>query len=321
LLIIGHRGNIYNPENTIKAFKSSFEMGADGIELDVQKTLDGILLVSHDENLLRTTGININIRETEYEKIKNIKINGEKIPTLEEALEFIKAYNKFVDIEVKNTKDFIEVIKLIKKIKLKDFIISSFWHNEIFKLKSIYPEIKFAYLYFHFPRDLNDYIKEVDFLKPNFNYINDEYLPYKDRIIAWTVDDEEKIRYLLNMDIFGIISNFPDKIINIMKKGGKNMYSNPYLSYFIQMIDKNSLIKKENYYSFEAVNYIMPLRVESLSMEGGEININKNLPMEWGLGERVKFEINIKEENPKINIKVREVGELSFSLKEILSSL
>ncbi|MGB9857012.1 MAG: hypothetical protein ACPLKX_02570 [Dictyoglomaceae bacterium] len=99
------------------------------------------------------------------------------------------------------------------------------------------------------------------------------------------------------------------------------MYYDPYLSYFLQMIDKKSIVQKENYISFEAVNYVMPLRIEDLSMEDGEIKLNKNLPVDWGLGDRVRFEINIKGENPKVRIKVREVGELVFSLKNILSSL
>lgn len=316
MIILGHRGNLYHPENTIKAFKSAIEMGADGVELDVQKTLDGILIVSHDENLKRLTGIDLNIRKIEFKKLKDISIAGEPITDLETALEFIKSYNKFVDIEIKNPKDFLDVIKLVKKINLKDFIISSFWHKETFSAKNSHPEIKFAYLYSHFPKDISIYVKEIDFLKPQFNYINEEYIPYKDKVIAWTVDEEEKVEYLLKMDIWGIITNFPDKVIKIMK-GGKDMFQNPYLSYFIQMIDRKSVQKKENYISFEATNYVMPLRIESLSMEDGEINLNKNFPIDWNLGEKLKFEITIKGENPKIKIKVREIGELSFSLKDL----
>ncbi|PMQ02549.1 MAG: glycerophosphodiester phosphodiesterase [Dictyoglomus sp. NZ13-RE01] len=320
MLVLGHRGNSYNPENTLKAFKSSIEMGADGVELDVQKTADGVLIVSHDENLKRLTGIDINVRRTEFSKLKNVTINGEPIATLKDALELIKSHDKFVDIEVKNPKDFQDVIDLVKEIKLKDFIISSFWHNGVFEYKKLYPEIKFAYLYAHSPRDLSVYVKEVDYLKPHFYYINEDYAPYRDRTIAWTVDDEEKIKEILDFKIFAIISNFPDRVIKIMK-GGKEMYSNPYLSYFLQMIDKKSMVQKENHISFEAINYMIPLRIENLSMDDGEIKLNKDLPFNWGLGDRVRFEINIKGENPKVNIKVREVGELSFSLKEILKLL
>ncbi len=316
MLILGHRGNLYNPENTLKAFKSAIEMGADGVELDVQKTLDDVLIVSHDENLKRLTGIDLNIRRVEFKRLKDIKIDGESIVELKTALEFIKSYNKFVDIEVKNPKDFLDVIELVKKINLKDFIISSFWHKETFEAKRSYPDIKFAYLYAHFPRDLLNYVKEIDFLKPHYNYVNEEYIPFKEKTIVWTVDDEEKIDYFLSMDVLGIITNFPDRVINKLK-GGEKMFQNPYLSYFVQMIDKKSIVRRENYISFEAVNYVMPLRIESLSMEDGEININKTFPMDWNLGERVKFEITINGENPKIKIRVREVGELSFSLKEL----
>lgn len=316
MIILGHRGNLYNPENTLKAFKSAIEMGADGIELDVQKTLDNVPVLSHDENLKRLTGIDLNIRRVEFKKLKDIKIDGEPMVDLKTALEFIKSHNKFVDIEVKNPKDFLDIIEVVRKISLKDFIISSFWHKGVFGAKKSYPDIKFAYLYSHFPKDLLTYIKEIDFLKPHYNYINEEYIPFKEKTIAWTVDEEEKIDYLLSMDIWGIITNFPDRVINRVK-GGEKMFQNPYLSYFVQMIDKKSIVRGENYVSFEAVNYVMPLRIESLSMEDGEININKTFPVDWNLGERLKFEITISGEKPKIKIRVREVGELAFSLKEL----
>jgi len=53
MLILGHRGCAYYPENTMRAFEEALKI-ADGIELDVQKTEDGILVISHDENLKRT---------------------------------------------------------------------------------------------------------------------------------------------------------------------------------------------------------------------------------------------------------------------------
>ncbi|MGB9857013.1 MAG: glycerophosphodiester phosphodiesterase [Dictyoglomaceae bacterium] len=219
MLVLGHRGNSYNPENTLKAFKSAFDMGADGVELDVQKTIDGVLIVSHDENLKRLTGVEINVRKVEFKKLKDININGEPIATLKDALEFIKSHNKFVDIEVKNPKDFQDVINLVKELRLKDFIISSFWHKGVFEFKKLYPEIKFGYLYAHSPLDLSIYAKEVDYLKPHFYYINEDYIPYKDKTIAWTVDDEERIKEILGMGIFAIITNFPDRVIKIMKEG------------------------------------------------------------------------------------------------------
>jgi len=63
-LILGHRGTISKPEDTLSAFKKAIEAGADGVELDIQKTSDGVIVVSHDENLKRTAGIDFDIRKT-----------------------------------------------------------------------------------------------------------------------------------------------------------------------------------------------------------------------------------------------------------------
>jgi glycerophosphoryl diester phosphodiesterase len=55
-LLFGHRGTpLYAPENTLPAFESAFEMGADGIELDVKRTADGVLVAMHDTTTGRTT--------------------------------------------------------------------------------------------------------------------------------------------------------------------------------------------------------------------------------------------------------------------------
>ena len=68
-LLFAHRGgSIENPENTIQAFKASNELGAI-IETDVRSTKDGVVLVCHDPNFMRLTGIDKDIAETNYEDI------------------------------------------------------------------------------------------------------------------------------------------------------------------------------------------------------------------------------------------------------------
>jgi Glycerophosphoryl diester phosphodiesterase len=57
--VLGHRGCKYEVENTIKSFESAFELGADGVELDTQMTKDGVVVVSHDENLKRVFGVEL----------------------------------------------------------------------------------------------------------------------------------------------------------------------------------------------------------------------------------------------------------------------
>ncbi len=107
--ILGHRGaSAYAPENTLIAFERAFELGADGIELDVTLTRDGIPVVIHDDRVDRTTNGNGLVSEMTVEEIQrldaggsfNVKFRGEKIPTLEKVLAYVPA-DKIVNVELK----------------------------------------------------------------------------------------------------------------------------------------------------------------------------------------------------------------------------
>ena len=106
-MIIAHRGVHNNkdiPENSIKAFKLAIKNGY-AIEFDVQITKDNKLVVFHDDNLVRMTGLNKNIQDLDYDEIKDLKLldNNEKIPTFKEFLDLVSG-KVFLDIEIKSTK-------------------------------------------------------------------------------------------------------------------------------------------------------------------------------------------------------------------------
>ena len=97
--IYAHRGNSgFFPENTMYASKKSLDLGIYGIEIDVQKTKDGILVVHHDETLGRMFDGKGSIKKSTFEQLRELNLKDEelknkadcKIPTLEEVLEFIK---------------------------------------------------------------------------------------------------------------------------------------------------------------------------------------------------------------------------------------
>ena len=87
-----HRGaSGYAPENTLDAFRKAVEMGADGIELDVQMTKDGELVVIHDETIDRVSNGKGWVKNYTYEELKKFNFNKthleytkEEIPTLEQ---------------------------------------------------------------------------------------------------------------------------------------------------------------------------------------------------------------------------------------------
>lgn len=108
LEVTAHRGASKDyPENTLASFVGAKEMGADWIELDVQETKDGKIVVIHDTNLKRTTGVDKNIYEATYEEIKdldagshlNSDFKDERIPLFEDVVLWAKDNNMKLNIE------------------------------------------------------------------------------------------------------------------------------------------------------------------------------------------------------------------------------
>lgn len=126
-LILGHRGSSIEknfPENTLPAFREALDLGADGIELDIYLSADEQLVVCHDQNLSRLTGIDRNIHDMNVEEIRQLRFlnhmnNPELyIPTLAEVFEGLGG--EFIcNIEVK--KNWISYKKLVPR--LNDFIV------------------------------------------------------------------------------------------------------------------------------------------------------------------------------------------------------
>ena len=108
-LVWAHRGaSAYAPENTLAAFKQAAESGADGIELDVQKTRDGRLVVIHDETVDRVSRATGWVKDFTYEQLKKVNVNQhfpklgvQAVPTLEEVYELVKPTNMTVNVELK----------------------------------------------------------------------------------------------------------------------------------------------------------------------------------------------------------------------------
>ncbi len=110
MLIIGHRGaSGYEPENTLAAFKKAMNMGCHGIELDVQMTKDGELVVIHDHTLDRTTTGTGYVAERELKELQLLdagswygsQFEGNRIPTLDATFEIIPK-GTLVNVEIKN---------------------------------------------------------------------------------------------------------------------------------------------------------------------------------------------------------------------------
>lgn len=144
---IAHRGlydRIDTPENSIKAFENAMEKGY-AIELDINMSKDGYLVVFHDNNLKRMTGIKADITSLELSEIKKQKLLGSdnNIPTFEDVLLLINGRVPLM-IEVKTNERYKELLLKLMTILEKydgEYVIESFDPRIIYWLRKNYPQV------------------------------------------------------------------------------------------------------------------------------------------------------------------------------------
>lgn len=236
--IFAHRGYSGKyPENTMIAFKKALECGVDGIELDVQLTKDGEVVIIHDETIDRTTtgkGFVVDYTYEELErfdasfKFKDLGFN--KIPTLREYFQLVKDYDIVTNVELKTgINEYLgieeKVWELIKEYNLEEkVIISSFNHFSVMRMKDIAPQLKYGFLSEDWIIDAGKYTHShgVQCYHPRFNNLVPDVIKelkkYNLEINTWTVNLEEDMKYLYSNNIDVIITNYPELAQEIKKE-------------------------------------------------------------------------------------------------------
>lgn len=237
-LNFAHRGfSGQYPENTMLAFEKAVEAGADGIELDVQLSADGVPVIIHDETLLRTGGVEGFVKDYSLEDLKAIDVSGRfgdsygkmEIPTLEEYLKRFQDVPIITNIELKTsvfTYDGLEekVLDMIKKFgQEKKIIISSFNHYSCVKMKQLCPEMPCGLLEESRLVDEAAYGAGLgmDYLHPMFPTVDEKYVAdakaHGIQINTWTVNEWDYMLYLVKLGVHAIIGNYPDLAKNAVK--------------------------------------------------------------------------------------------------------
>ncbi len=234
----GHRGfSGKYPENTMLAFQKAYEAGADGVELDVQLTKDGEVVVIHDETVDRTTDGTGCVRDLTLEQIRSLdasyiyrgKIPKVQIPTFEEFCEWVKDKDLITNIEMKTgVFEYLgieeKVLELLLKYKLENkVIISSFNHFTILRMKAIAPQLKYGLLSETWLINAGAYVKSlgVPCYHPIFrNLLPEVVKDLKDNgleINTFTVITEEDVFDLYEKGIDSVIGNFPDMVKRVLE--------------------------------------------------------------------------------------------------------
>lgn len=222
----------YAPENTMAAFEKAVEMGADGIELDVQLTKDGELVVIHDETIDRVSDGSGWVKDFTYAKLIKHNFNRThpeyehaQIPTLEEVYALIKPTDLTINVEIKTGVVFYpeieeRVLDLTERMGLMERVIfSSFNHYTIQKIKEINPEAETGMLYSDGiinPVSYASYVVGADALHPalyNIQYegFMEECRRQKKKVHVWTVNEEKYMRLVCAARADAMITNYPDR--------------------------------------------------------------------------------------------------------------
>ncbi|WP_188454946.1 glycerophosphodiester phosphodiesterase [Virgibacillus oceani] len=236
--IFAHRGSSgTHPENTFPAFMEAERVGADGIELDVQLTKDNKLVVIHDHTVNRTTNGTGNVRDYTLNELKQLDAGSwfkgdchdAKIPTLQEVLTWMQHNTLFLNIELKNVTLELPnleelILKEIERYNLAHrVIISGFNHYSLRKIHELNPDIECAILY------LEKLFKPWDYAAIIGARGLHPHSPKTDRAMiteaeqkgfpvrVYTVNQEERMKQLIEYGCSAIITDYPGKALNVRK--------------------------------------------------------------------------------------------------------
>ena len=230
-LIFAHRGasGLVPFENTIDAFQKAIEVGADGIELDIRKTADDVIIVNHNP----TVG-DMTISDHTFVELQAMaKQIGFTLATFEETLAFCKG-KIFLDIEFKEAGYEAQALELIKKyLTLEEFYIRSFNKDCLKALKALDEKV-FTILLMCPKNKKFKSIKPVAYPKDQLIEVGANGVsPYQKAMLfgytrrmhklgypvsPWTVNEEKDMEKWLKKGVDCIITNYPDKALALREK-------------------------------------------------------------------------------------------------------
>ncbi|PMC39171.1 glycerophosphodiester phosphodiesterase [Bacillus sp. UMB0899] len=236
LLIVAHRGaSGYAPENTMSAFEKALQMKADYLELDIQMTKDGKLVVIHDPTVDRTTNGTGEVHHYTYEELCKLdaggwfhnKFSGQTIPTLEEIIETYKSKIGLL-IEIKNPMMYPNLVLKLEEVLKKchvdrpmnnEIIIQSFDFEWLETFHKSLPHVPLGLLVKYRVHgvsnvQLRDWSSLVQYINPNKALVTKKLVKrihsYHMKVIPYTVRDKKSIKNLVDSNVDGIITDFPD---------------------------------------------------------------------------------------------------------------
>ena len=219
--VTAHRGYSEKyPENTMIAFEKAHEYGADWIELDVQETKDGKLIVIHNNDFRETAGVKKNVWDVTYEEAKTFNVGAymEKeayVPTLEEVLIWAKENNVKLNIELKDNEHSLSLVAstldLVNKYNYKkNVVIASMNYDFLTEVKKIDKTFETVYVTKELEKPVVEYtaadnfsIRKTALTEELVKEIHDN----NKKIYVWTIIAIDEIVNAIDYKVDNIIVN------------------------------------------------------------------------------------------------------------------
>lgn len=234
-LVTFHRGDCtVAPENTLPAFRSAILKGGDRIELDVQMTSDGVVVVTHDSNLKRCTGKNAKVYDLTYAEVAQLdagrwfssRFADTRIPTLEQVLQLCRG-RIGLNVEIKPSAATpaleAETVRLLREYGFdsSNCVITSQSYETLHKVKALAPEYPTGYIlalgvgnYYDLP-DADFFSVETTFITSGM--VNAVHLRGK-TVSAWTIDREKVATHMLELGVDDLITDKPDMVQDLLAR-------------------------------------------------------------------------------------------------------
>ncbi|MGV8846617.1 glycerophosphodiester phosphodiesterase [Tessaracoccus sp.] len=238
--IWAHRGaSAYAPENTLPAFKMALDQGAHGIEMDLQRTIDGVLVVVHDETIDRTSNGFGRVADLTLDELRRcdfsngfIGYRNVRIPTLTEVLELMAPTGATLNIELKNSIEpypgiEVDAAEMVAEAGLMDQVVfSSFNHPSLANLRGIVPPANIGVLYTDGLYSPWQYARWVGAgaLHPSWRALRQPdyvWLAHESgvKVNVWTVDEEKDVARAIEIGVDALVTNFPDRARRVLRLG------------------------------------------------------------------------------------------------------
>ena len=233
--VTAHRGfSKVAPENTLPAFRSAMDCGADYIELDIQLTADDHLVVIHDDKLDRTTNGTGMVEKYTYDQLRTLSAgswfgkDGEfddvEIPLFSDVLELV-GDDIMLNIEIKRSGDpkktAEKAVELIEEYGIvNSCYITSFSYPALKKVKQLNPKIKTGFIANLATATSFAQLPYIDAVSMNYLFVNQAVVNsahhHGKRIFVWTVNRQSEMQKMMALGVDNIITDRPDKALEIV---------------------------------------------------------------------------------------------------------